>query len=124
MNGAKLGVLALFASAAALTGCANDQSSSGKSMSALAHGTGAAATAAMPTRVDNFMLVDQNLEAHELYRLADAPAIVLVTQQNGDAVIRGLAPQLNKIAADYGAKRVEFMMINSSQKDSMESIQA
>ena len=64
----------------------------------MAHGTGAAATAAMPTRVDNFMLVDQNLEAHELYRLADAPAVVLVTQQNGDAVMQHQAAQLNKIA--------------------------
>ncbi|HEY3947809.1 redoxin domain-containing protein [Phenylobacterium sp.] len=124
MNGAKLGVLALFASAAALVGCTSDQSSSAQALSATAHGTGVAATAAMPSRVDNFMLVDQNLEAHELYRLADAPAVVLVTQQNGDAVVQKLAPQINKIAADYGAKRVEFMMINSSPKDSMESIQA
>ena len=34
----------------------------------------------MPATVDNFMLVDaQNLEAHELYRMADAKAVVLVT---------------------------------------------
>src|ERR1700744_112961 len=119
MKRATIGILALLAGAATLAACANDQSNS-----AMAHGTGAAATAAMPTRVDNFMLVDQNLEAHELYRLGDAPAIVLVTQQKGDAVTQKLAPQINKIAADYGAKRVEFMMINSSMKDSMESIQA
>ncbi|MBS0363333.1 MAG: redoxin domain-containing protein, partial [Proteobacteria bacterium] len=119
MKRATFGILALLASAATLAACANDQTSS-----ALAHGTGVAATAASPTRVDNFMLVDQNLEAHELYRLADAPAIVLVTQQNGDAVVQKLAPQINKIAADYGAKRVEFMMINSSAKDTMAAIQA
>ena len=40
--------------------------------------------------VENFMLVDQTLEAHELYRLADARAIVLVTQANGDAEVRRL----------------------------------
>src|SRR6185437_15927699 len=84
----------------------------------------AAATATAPMRVTNFLLVDQNLEAHELYRLADAPAVVLVTQANGDGVIRGLAPQLNKLAADYGARGVEFMMLNPSAKDSMEAIQA
>ena len=36
-------------------------------------------TAASPARVSNFLLVDQNLVAHELYRLGDAPAIVLLT---------------------------------------------
>ena len=41
-------------------------------------------------RVANFLLADQNLEAHELYRLADAPVVVLVTQANGDAVIQKL----------------------------------
>ena len=120
MNTAKLGVLALFASAAALVGCASDQSAS-----ASTHGAAASASAAAtPARVDNFMLVDQNLEAQEHYRLADAPAIVLVTHQNGDAAIRGQAGALNKIAADYGQKRVEFMMLNSSGKDSMDAIQA
>src|ERR1700735_1235177 len=98
MNGGKFGILALLASTAALMGCTSDQTAT----SALAHTSGVAATAAMPTRVDNFMLVDQNLEAHELSRLADAPAVVLVTQQNGDAVVQKLAPQINKIAADYG----------------------
>ncbi|HZZ66686.1 MAG TPA: redoxin domain-containing protein [Phenylobacterium sp.] len=120
MNGAKFGILALFASAAALVGCTSDTMTA----SAVGHASSVAATAAAPAKVDNFMLVDQNLEAHELYRLADAPAVVLVTQQNGDAVVRGLAPQLNKIAADYGQKRVEFMMLNSSAKDSMDAIQA
>ncbi|MBS0333692.1 MAG: redoxin domain-containing protein, partial [Proteobacteria bacterium] len=108
----------LLGSAALIASCAGDE----HAMNALSSATPTAAMAS--TRVDNFMLVDQNLEAHELYRLADAPAIVLVTQQNGDAVVQKLAPQINKIAADYGAKRVEFMMINSSLKDSMESIQA
>jgi hypothetical protein len=108
----------LLGSVSLLAGCAaNDQAPS-----ALASGSAVAATA--QTRVGNFLLVDQNLEAHELYRLSDAPAVVLVTQQNGDAVIRKLAPQVNKIAADYGAKGVEFMMINSSLKDGMEAIQA
>ncbi|HEY8003022.1 MAG TPA: hypothetical protein VIE16_02275 [Phenylobacterium sp.] len=84
----------------------------------------ASAPATATARVGNFLLVDQNLVAHELYRLGDAPAVVLVTQQNGDPAIRGLAPTLNKLAADYGAKGVEFMMLNSSLKDRMEAIQA
>jgi hypothetical protein len=108
----------LMGSAALLTACAaNDQAPS-----ALASGSAVAATA--QTRVANFLLADQNLEAHELYRLADAPAVVIVTQQNGDAVIQKLAPQLNKISADYGKQGVEFMMMNSSLKDGMDAIQA
>ncbi|HLZ73553.1 redoxin domain-containing protein [Phenylobacterium sp.] len=120
MTSAKFGVLGLLAGAALVVGCTSDATT----QSAMAHGSGVAATAPAMTKVDNFMLVDSNMEAHELYRVADAPAVVLVTQQNGDAVVQKLAPQLNKIAADYGQKRVEFMMLNSSAKDSMEAIQA
>jgi hypothetical protein len=118
MNSTRIAML--LGGAAVLAGCAANQGSS----NALASASPAAATATAPMRVANFLLVDQNLEAHELYRLADAPAVVLVTQANGDGVIRGLAPQLNKLAADYGARGVEFMMLNPSAKDSMEAIQA
>ena len=38
--------------------------------------------------------------------MTDGPAVVLVTQQNGDAVLRSQAQQVNKLAADYGAKGV------------------
>ena len=44
----------------------------------------------------------QNLEAHELYRLADAKAVVIVTQANGDAVDRAAwRPALKALKADY-----------------------
>ncbi|HEY2753447.1 MAG TPA: hypothetical protein VGI62_19010, partial [Phenylobacterium sp.] len=74
MMRAKLGVLALLASTAAVAGC----SSNGVSPNALAQGASATASVAeAPRRVDNFMLVDADMEAHELYRLADAKAVVL-----------------------------------------------
>ncbi|THD71517.1 redoxin domain-containing protein [Phenylobacterium sp.] len=119
MNRAKFGILGLLAGTAALVGCSSDQSSS-----ALAHGSGVAATAPMATKVDNFMLVDANMEAHELYRLADAKAIVIVSQSNGDAMMRGEAPALKSLKAAYAAKGVEFMMINSNLKDTREAILA
>ena len=119
MTSAKYGVLALFASAVALVGCTSDQSAS-----AMAHGSVVSATAPASTSVDNFMLVDADMEAHELYRLADAKAIVLVSQANGDAVIRSEAAALKALKAAYAPKGVEFMMINSSLKDSREAIQA
>ncbi|WP_394761441.1 hypothetical protein [Phenylobacterium sp.] len=82
----------------------------------------AAATAS--ARVDNFLLVDANFEAHELYRLGEFKAVVLVTQANGDAVMRSQAPALKALKAAYAAKGVEFMMLNSNLKDSREAILA
>ena len=125
MNGAKLGVLALLATTAALVGCTSDTAAT----NALSHGSGVAAAAAMapaitPAKVDNFMLVDADMEAHELYRLADAKAVVIVTQANGDAAVRGLAPALRTLKAAYASKGVEFVMLNSSLKDSREAILA
>ncbi len=120
MISAKFGVFGLFAAAAVLAGCTSD----GTIPNAMSAGAAASATATMaaPARVDNFMLVDQNLEAHELYRLADASAVVVVTQANGDAVVRALAPALKALKATYGARGVEFVMLNSSQKDSREAV--
>jgi len=120
MSTVRFGVLALLASTALLSSCATDQTAP----SAMAAGSAINASATTPATVDNFMLVDANLEAHELYRLADAPAIVLVTQANGDKTIQGLAPTLDGLAKTYGAKGVEFRMLNSSLKDSREAIQA
>ena len=120
MKSATFGVLGLFASTAILAACTSD----GAAPSAMGAASPASATAPMgqAAGVDNFMLVDQNLEAHELYRLADSKAVVLVTQTNGDAVMRGLAPALKTLKASYAAKGVEFAMLNSSLKDSREAV--
>ena len=119
MKSAHLGVLGLLATTALLAACTSD----GAAPSVMGAASPASATAAMaPATVDNFMLVDQNLEAHELYRLADARAVVLVTQANGDAVIRSLAPALKTLKASYAGKDVEFVMLNSSLKDSREAV--
>jgi hypothetical protein len=122
MHGSKLGVLALLASSAAIFGFSSDTAvKSSGAPNALAHGVAATASAA---RVDNFMLVDANMEAHELYRLGDAKAVVLISQANGDAVIQKAAPQLRALKSAYADKGVEFMMLNSNLKDSREAIQA
>ncbi|WP_293904546.1 redoxin domain-containing protein [Phenylobacterium sp.] len=120
MTTARLSVLALLASTALVAGCASDTGAP----QAMGKASAVNASATMRANVDNFMLVDANLEAHELYRLSDAPAVVIVTQANGDAVLQGEAPALKTLAARYGAKGVEFMMMNSSLKDSREAIQA
>jgi hypothetical protein len=122
MTTVRLSALAvLLASTALVSGCASD-SSAPHAMAAAGSAVNAAANA--PARVDNFMLVDSGFEAHELYRLSDAPAVVLITQANGDKVTQGLAPAINEMAATYGAKGVEFRMLNSNLKDTRESIAA
>ena len=85
---------------------------------------GVEADVAAPTKVDNFQLADSNLQAHELRRLGDASAIVLVTQVDGCPVSRNIGPALKALQAQYAAKGVEFMMLNSSPTDTREEINA
>jgi peroxiredoxin len=123
MRTARISVLAAIGGSALLFGCTTD----GQAPSALASASDAAATAtssvaALPGQVDNFMLVDQNLEAHELYRMADAKAIVIVTTMNGCPIARAMTPELKKLRDAYKAKGVEFLMLNSALQDSRETV--
>jgi peroxiredoxin/mono/diheme cytochrome c family protein len=75
-----------------------------------------------PTRVDNFRLVDHTGRAHELYRMQDAKAVVLVMQGNGCPIVRNLSTDLKALHAEFDAKGVEFFMINSNLQDTREAI--
>ena len=65
-------------------------------------------------RVENFRLASADLQSYELYRMADAPAVVILTQQNGCKASQASAAALQGLKAQYGAKGVEFLMLNSS----------
>ena len=123
MSSARIVVLGTVASAALLFGC-----STNGAQSAMEHAQGASATetaaVAMPATVDNFMLVDQNLQAHELYRLADAKAIVIVSTGNGCPIARSMTPALKALRDKYAAQGVEFLLLNSNLQDSREAIAA
>ena len=119
MRTVHLSVLGLLASTALVTGCSTDGAPH-----AMSAGSAVNAAASAPASVDNFMLVDTDLNAHELYRMSGASAVVLVTQVNGDAVLRKQASAVNTLASAYGAKGVEVLMVNSNLKDSREAIQA
>ncbi len=69
MTHARLGLLGLLATTALISACASDAQQAALTGPAI----NASATAA--ASVDNFMLVDANLEAHELYRMTDASAV-------------------------------------------------
>ena len=72
--------------------------------------------------IDNFMLADTNYMGHELYRMSDAKAIVIVSHGNGCPIVRSLTPALMALKAEYAAKGVQFLMLNSNIQDSRDAI--
>jgi AhpC/TSA family len=77
---------------------------------------------AAPLKVDNFVLLDHQGEAQELYYDKDAKAIVLIVQGNGCQIIRSLTPDFQSLQEDYARKGVRMMMINANQQDDRASI--
>ena len=74
----------------------------------------------VPAKADNFMLIDQTGFGHDLLNYREAPAIVIVAQANGDAVSRKAAKALQALQSMFG--QVQFFMLNSSLKDTRETI--
>jgi thiol-disulfide isomerase/thioredoxin len=122
MTKARISVLGLLASAGMLYGCATDDQAASALTNAANVATVETATAATPAIVDNFMLPDETLMGHELYRLADAKAVVIITQANGCPISRSLAPSVRELKAKFEGRGVEFLMLNSALQDSREAI--
>jgi peroxiredoxin len=115
-------ILAASAAAAAMVGAGY----AGFAMAGLTQAVAAADTdqVAMPAKVDNFRLSDQNLDAHELYQLKDAKAVVIVTQGVGCPISRNVNPALIELQKAYTDKGVEFFLLNSNAHDTRETIAA
>ncbi|WP_372786692.1 redoxin domain-containing protein [Phenylobacterium sp.] len=121
---ARIGVLGAAVSALLVYGC-----SSTEAVNALATGQSASTTETMasakPATVDNFMLVDaQKMEAHELYRLSDAKAIVLISTGVGCPIARGMTPAIKALRDKFAAQGVEVMLVDSNLQDSRDAIAA
>ncbi len=87
--------------------------------------TAAAITQAkVAEKADNFRLVDQASQAHELYYYKNSSAVVLISQANGSGFIKDAAPAIKALQAAYGPKKVEFFLLNSSLADTRETIAA
>jgi peroxiredoxin len=71
---------------------------------------------------DNFRLIDQNGQSHELYYLSDMKAVVLMAAGNGCTASRAAAKGLSALRAKYQAQGVEFLGIDSNLSDTPESI--
>ncbi len=80
--------------------------------------------AQVAARVDNFRLVTADGYAKELYRLKDAPAVVMVMHAAGSADSAKAAATLEALKAAWAPKGVEFMMVNSNPHDTREAILA
>lgn len=73
---------------------------------------GADTTSKAPTKVENFTLTDQAGATHELYSLSDAPAIVIVTQANGDPLSREAITAMEGFKAIFS--KAEYFALNAS----------
>jgi peroxiredoxin len=74
------------------------------------------------TRVDNFRLLDQHRQSHELHYYDDASAIVLMVHMNGCPIVRNLITDFRAVRDAYADRGVEFMMINPSLQDTRQAI--
>ena len=93
---------------------------------ALAGFGGGALQAADPTpqMVDDFQLTDHTRLAHRLYYFGYAPAIVLMTRENGSAASKTGAAGLQKLADQHGGKGVLFYLLDSKLGDSRDAAAA
>ena len=94
----------------------------------LAFGLGASgplrAADAMLQRVDDFQLTDHTRLAHQLYYYGYAPAIVLMTRENGTSTSRERSAELQKIAAAYQGQGIVFFLLDSSLTDTRDEAAA
>lgn len=79
---------------------------------------------ATPRIAENFQLSDQNGRPFELYKFESAPAVIVLTQVNGDQVSRASIRALQILRADPAAKGVVVALLNSTAGVAHEQLQA
>jgi len=83
---------------------------------------GSAYATEIGAQVKDFQLPDLDGKVHQLYKMSDKNAIVLMTQGNGCPIVRLAVPGLRKIRDQYQARGVEFFLINPNPQDTAQSI--
>jgi len=93
-------------------------------LNAVSHGAATAGETqvASPVSVRDFMLADQNFLAHQLHRMRDDKAIVLITYAAGDPAIHADAATYMALKTAYAGKGVEFMAVDSHLGDRREQV--
>ncbi|MDO8580193.1 MAG: redoxin domain-containing protein [Candidatus Omnitrophota bacterium] len=72
--------------------------------------------------VDDFSLLDQDGDFHQLSYYSDQKAIVLITQGNGCPIIRHQIGYLNQLKEQYEPLGVVFLMLNANPQDDRQAI--
>jgi mono/diheme cytochrome c family protein len=80
--------------------------------------------AEVASRIDNFRLISAEGRAHEIGRLKDAAAIVVVMHAAGSPDTAKIAGPLEALKAEWAPKGVEFLMVNSNPHDTRDMILA
>lgn len=75
-------------------------------------------------RVDNFELTDHTRLAHQLYYFGYAPAIVIMSRENGSAASHEATQALTRVAGGFRDKGVLFYLLDSSLSDSRDAVAA
>lgn len=104
---------------AAITGCSKETTAEAAPPVAQAK-----TEASTPATLANFTLSDQNGAPHELYKMTDASAIVMVMQGVGCPIVQQLTPDLKDLQAAYESKGVKFLMLNANNQDTRDMIAA
>ena len=131
-------ILTVFAVAAAtlLAACggstqASDTQADGAVQAAAGHASDTAheiAAEALPTKqvdfVENFVLLDQDGTAHDLYYQSDASAIVIMIQGNGCPIVRNAWSDYKAVRDAFAGQNVRFMMLNANPQDDRTDLQA
>lgn len=85
--------------------------------------TSAAALAIAPQdRVENFRLLDNRGDSHELYYYDDMKAVVVMVQGNGCPIVRNAMPRLQELKNEYAGQGVQFFLLNSNLQDNRQTI--
>lgn len=120
MKTVRFAALGTAAMAALLFGCTTDGAAP-NALSAGAQVSAVEASSASAT-VDNFMLADTSFMGHELYRMSDAKAIVIVSHGVGCPISRSLTPAVMALKKAYEGRGVQILMLNSNLQDSRDAI--
>lgn len=72
--------------------------------------------------VDNFVLLDHQGTAHELYYHNDAPAIAIMIQGNGCPIVRNAWSDYKAVRDEFEASGTKFYMLNANPQDDRDDI--
>lgn len=73
-------------------------------------------------RVENFRLMDNRGDSHQLYYYSDMKAVVVMVQGNGCPIVRNAMPRFKELRDAYADRGVQFLMLNSNLQDNRQTV--